>query len=64
MTRFLAERLAWLLVRARGLANWLAARPAHRSGLTVPCRGCSCSDPHDAHLALGALTYLGRGRRD
>lgn len=63
MTSFLATLPAWLVVRARGLVNLLAGRPAHRSGLTVPCGGgCGDLTPHDAHLAVGALTYL-RGRR-
>lgn len=62
MTSFLPAALSWLLVRARGLVNLLRGRPAHRSGLTSPCRGCADTSPHDAHLAAGALTYL-RGRR-
>ncbi len=54
--------LAMLLVRARGLINWV--RPGHPDvgGLTVPCHGCESPWPHDAHLARGALTFLG-GRR-
>lgn len=58
MTRFLAAAV----VRFRGLVNLLAGRTAHRSGLTKPCRGCADTSPHDAHLAVGALTYLGRRR--
>lgn len=54
--------LAWLLVRARGLTNLILGRGMHRSGFTVPCRGCTVTSPHDSHLARGALTVLG-GRR-
>lgn len=54
--------LAWLLVHCRGLAHWVAGR-SDRTGLTVPCRGgCESAEPHDAHLARGAIEYL-EGRR-
>lgn len=54
--------VAWLLVHVRGLAYWAAGGP-DRTGLTVPCRGgCGDTDPHDAHLARGSITYLGGWR--
>ncbi len=49
---------AVLLVKARGLVNRLRGR-RDRTGLTVDCPGCGDPSPHDAHLAAGALTYLG-----
>lgn len=49
---------AFLLVKARGAVNRLCRR-RDWSGLTVHCTGCDSPDPHDAHLAAGALTYLG-----
>lgn len=54
--------LAWALVRARGLRDWVLHR-SDRTGLTVRCDGCACTDPHDAHLARGALTFLSGRRR-
>lgn len=48
------------LVRLRGAYFRLTGRPAHRSGLTVPCQGCGDASPHDAHLGRGALTMLAR----
>lgn len=47
------------------LRGWLYTllRRADRTGLTYPCRGCGEPWPHDAHLARGALTYLGRHSR-
>jgi hypothetical protein len=51
--------IAVVAVRVRGWWHALLGR-SDRTGLTVPCNGCSDPWPHDAHLARGALTYLGR----
>lgn len=48
------------LVGVRGAYFRLTGRPAHRSGLTVPCKGRCGAGPHDAHLGRGALTVLAR----
>jgi hypothetical protein len=50
--------LAALLVRSRSVWQTVRHR-SYRSGLTVPCDGCTDPWPHDAHLASGALTFLG-----
>jgi len=49
---------AALLVKTRGLVNRVRGR-RDWTGLTVTCPGCTEPSPHDAHLAAGALTYLG-----
>ena len=57
--RLWAARLA---VRARSRRNRFVG--GDDSGLTVPCKGgCGDDSPHDAHLAFGALRYLGGYRR-
>lgn len=49
-----------LRIKARGFVNRARGR-GDQSGLTVPCNGrCGDTSPHDAHLAPGALDYLGR----
>lgn len=53
--------LAAVQVRLRGWRDW-ALRRSDRTGLTVRCAGCACTEPHDTHLARGAITYL-TGRR-
>lgn len=49
---------AFLIVKTRGLVNRVLRR-RDWTGLTVPCHGCAEPSPHDAHLAAGALAYLG-----
>jgi hypothetical protein len=48
-------RRLWTLWR---MIRW--GRRSDRSGLTVACDPAQCTepDPHDAHLAPGALRYL------
>lgn len=50
---------AMLVVKLRGAINRLRGR-RDWTGLTVDCHGCDDPSPHDAHLAAGALAYLGR----